>query len=358
MEFTERIWLLVARSLNDEASSQEEEELFALLREDHSLHQQFELLKRIWSEKENRDEDVENARDYIRKIIERAEIEPIVEQIRSRRRKRFVFAVAASVLLVAFSIWLYINKSASQDQNDENILIAKNGSRTRSILPDGTTVWLNAGSRLIIESDFSGAREVRLEGEAFFDVVKKSVQPFIVHTGGVDIRVLGTAFNVKAYPEDPSVETTLLRGRIQVYDRDDSVKAPIELKPNEKLVLPKKPPTTELPATNDEKSPAISARSRFTITHIDSTKKENERIETAWVYSRFEFRGDRFEDLAHKMQRWYNVKIIFTDEKVKQLQFDGSFEKETVEEAMAALKTANLFTYQINKYEISVGSFK
>ena len=108
-------------------------------------------------------------------------------------------------------------------QKAEKLLSTK-GSRSRSLLPDGTTVWLNAGSKLYYENDFNGTREVRLEGEAFFDVVKQTDRPFIVHTSGIDIKVLGTAFNVKSYPEDKTVETTLYRGLVQVFRQEDTPK--------------------------------------------------------------------------------------------------------------------------------------
>ena len=85
-------------------------------------------------------------------------------------------------------------------------------------------------------------------------------------------------------------------------------------------------------------------------------KKESERIETAWVYSRLEFRGDSFEGLAKKLERWYNVTIVFKDEKVKELNFNGSFEKETVEQAFNYLQETILFNYKIRNNEISVSS--
>jgi len=94
----------------------------------------------------------------------------------------------------------------------------------------------------------------------------------------------------------------------------------------------------------------------FVIAHIDSTKKESERFETAWLYSRLEFRGDSFEEVARKMERWYNVTISFTDEKVKQLSVTGSFQTETIEQAFAALKTGFPINYKIANHEIYVGS--
>src|SRR5690606_8137812 len=105
------------------------------------------------------------------------------------------------------------------------------------------------------------------------------------------------------------------------------------------------------------KPASIISGNGFIIAPIDSTKKEEERFETAWLYSRLEFRGDSFEELAFKLERWYNVNIRFADENVKQLNFNGSFEKESVAEAFAALQTAlPYFTYKIENNDITVKS--
>ena len=161
--------------------------------------------------------------------------------IRSRSGSRRIWMAVASVLIVVFGGWLWFgNQSSDAKGQKQEIIEAQNGSRSRSVLPDGSTVWLNAGSKLYYENDFTGAtREVRLEGEAFFDVVKKTDRPFIVHTSGIDIKVLGTAFNVKSYPEDKTVETTLYRGSVKVFRHEESETGAIHLKPNEKLILSK-----------------------------------------------------------------------------------------------------------------------
>ena len=157
--------------------------------------------------------------------------------------------------------------------------------------------------------------------------------------------------------EDKNVETTLYRGLVQVFRQGDETKTAVELKPNEKLVMAKDAASYTINLSDKNKSTVIKAQPRFTITQIDSTKKENERIETAWVYSRLEFFGDNFEELAQKLQRWYNVTIIFTDDKVKKLVFRGSFEKETVEQAFSYLREANpKFDFKIENHEIFIGS--
>jgi ferric-dicitrate binding protein FerR (iron transport regulator) len=144
---------------------------------------------------------------------------------------------------------------------------------------------------------------------------------------------------------------------VQVVRRNAPEQTVIRLKPNEKLVLPKEA-AIEAKILSEELAPASTITpASFTISKIDSTKKESERLETAWLYSRLEFRGDSFEELALKLERWYNVSIIFTDEEVKKLNVNGSFEKETVEQALAALKEGFPISYKINNNnEIYIGS--
>lgn len=351
--------------LNGEASSSEQEELNYLLSQDEALQQQYDLLVRIWKEKSDNIKDEDNiiAGDTISRIISRAAIESddaeMVSRRKRRRSRRNVFIVSGSVFCIAIAGWFWKNNipSAGIEKPVKETIITQNGSRTHSVLADGTTVWLNVGSKLFYENDFNGTtREVRLEGEAFFDVVKQPNRPFIVHASGIDIRVLGTAFNVKSYPDDKNVETTLYRGLVQVFRQEDSVSKGIQLTPNHKLILPKHAAVGTIKLSEDKKPSTKEIAVNFLITPIDSTKKESERIETAWVYNRIEFRGDSFEEVAKKLERWYNVTISFKDDRAKQLSVIGSFEKETVEQAFAALKEAFPINFKITNHEIFVES--
>lgn len=336
------------------------------LQQDESLQQQYELLARIWQERHDdiKDEDNISANATISRIISRATSEVQSIEVPARRKRRWSrrrsLIAGLAILIVSAGLLVARNYTASStmDNPGKDAIVTQKGSRTRTLLADGTIVWLNAGSRLVYENDFNGStREVRLEGEAFFDVVKQANRPFIVHTSGIDIRVLGTAFNVKSYPEDKNVETTLYRGSVEVMRHEDSAAKAIQLIPNQKLVIAKQAANSP-EKLSEGKQPSLKPVSTndYTITHIDSTKKESERIETAWVYSRLEFRGERFEEVARKLERWYNVKIDFKDEKAKQLPVIGIFETETVEEAFAALKEAFPINYVINNHEISVES--
>jgi transmembrane sensor len=367
MENSTTIWHLIARVLNGEATPEDELELAEVLSQDQLLRQQYELLSQIWKEKYKKPdlEDNTEVRATISRIINKAESREYYAEIPVKRtsltRQRIWWA-AASVLLLAMAGGLWLSNNLWAKGTKREAIEARKGSRSRSLLPDGTTVWLNAGSKLSYDNDFAGpTREVRLEGEAFFDVVKQPEHPFIVHTSGIDIKVLGTAFNVKSYPEDKTVETTLYRGLVKVFREAESEFNYIQLRPNEKLILPKEAAIKSNELPEERKSTFVRQSSdvnlpNIKIDHIDSTKKESERYETAWMYSRLEFRGDSFEELARKLERWYNVVIVFTDEDVKQLSFNGSFEKENVEQAFRALKVANKFNYKINNHEIFVGS--
>ncbi len=362
----------MGRCLSGEASIEEEEKLINILKEDEVSQQQYEILHHLW--KINDKADVEPIEFEKKEIEEAAHIvalakeqaageEDLNKKNKKIKRKNFIFrsiGIAAILLLILTASILWLKKDVSTDTNlsINKIIQTSNGNRAKIILPDGTSVWLNSGSKLSYVNNFSGPlREVRLEGEAYFDVVKNAAKPFIVHTGGVNIKVLGTAFDVKSYPADKTVETTLLRGLVQVTREYDSKQKPVFLYPNEKIVIQK-----IVAAKSSDKLSNYNAFAQneiaepYHITALDSTQGEDAHIETAWLNNRLAFRGDNFEELAEKLERWYNVRIIFQDEKVKKLSFNGSFENETVEEAFTALKAASTFNFTIQGNEIIISS--
>jgi ferric-dicitrate binding protein FerR (iron transport regulator) len=363
METPERIWFLLSRNLSGDATEQDKEELNELLQQNPGLMQQYDLLHQLWSVNEPVSEEPV-LEGKLNRILQLAGAESALGQAPAPvihiRKSRKLYWAAAIVTAIAVSAWLLVTWTNKQQALAANEVVAPKGSKTRTILPDGSTVWLNAGSR-IVYANFNGPeREITLEGEAFFDVVPvlspatHQKKPFIVHAGAIDIRVLGTAFNVKSYPEEKTIETTLIRGLVQITRKGDTKGAPVYLHPNEKIVLPTAASdagTANEPATTNQ--PAIKQ-----IIHIDSTIKENEHIETAWVYNRLEFRGDNFEQLALKLERWYNIRIHFEDQAARQLVFNGSLQNETVEQAFMALKAAVPFNVRIVNNEIFIKSTK
>ena len=201
--------------------------------------------------------------------------------------KRLIYAYAASIVLIAA---FFLIQSKRVVHKPEQLIVAQNGSRSKVLLPDGTTVWLNGGSKLYYDYEFAGPlREVRLDGEAFFDVVKHLDRPFIVHAGKIDIKVHGTAFNVKCYEGDKNIETTLLHGAIEVVDNSDRKKPPVFLEPNQKLIIPVAEPKIALSSAPEK---------HFELVDLEKELPETERVETAWSLNRMEVRGERFEYLG------------------------------------------------------------
>lgn len=366
----------MSRCLSGEATVQEQQELKAALDSEPQLMQQYEMMTRLWTN-QHAMEKAGNEEKAINRIFQLSAVQSALQEEEDNDQeppppKPSVFfrkpvmkymAIAASLLLpiILFTVWQ--GSKDVQPVSTSRKIVAQHGSRTRTILPDGSTVVLNAGSKIYYNKDFSGPlREVTLFGEAFFDVAKNPERPFIVHAGGINIKVLGTAFNVRSYPDDRIFETTLIHGLVEITKANDRKQRPIYLHPNQKFMASYFDTDDRDEDENDradgnERASSLDVKS-FSIQKLDSTIKENERIETAWVYNKLEFRGEDFETIGRKLERWYNISITFKDDAVKKLRFNGSFEKETMEQAFAALKIAVPFNYSIKGHEIFIEASK
>ncbi|WP_207491634.1 FecR family protein [Aridibaculum aurantiacum] len=340
------IYLLIARCLSGEATDMERQALHEAMRNDDQLQQQYELMQRMWGAKGLTDTTAQQTEQKLGKIFQQAVIEDVIEK--SARRKAFTrkinLAVAAVFILTVCGTWFFQQPKLQKNQTAAvQMLKTENGSRSRNVLPDGSVVWLNGGSTLRILPKFNqSSREVAIEGEGYFEVVK-SKKPFIVHVRDLKLTVLGTAFNVKFFPSDKTIETTLITGSLKVTRTGQKE---VVLKPKEKIVLDEEPVAAKA-------KPALEQ-------YVQSLEMNHpsEIVETAWIFNKLEFRGDNFETLASKMERWYNVEITFQDERLKKMSFNGSFQDETIEQALQALQIVAPFTYKIEDNEILIGSPK
>jgi ferric-dicitrate binding protein FerR (iron transport regulator) len=163
----------------------------------------------------------------------------------------------------------------------------------------------------------------------------------------MDIKVLGTAFNVKCYPGEKNTETSLIRGSIEVTLKDRQEK--IIMKPNEKLILSNdelKAAKTNTAATKQE---AVKQVPIIELSHLTIFPKDSSIVETAWVENRLVFNEETFVDIAKRMERWYGINIVINNEKLKKELLTGIFEKETIYEALKALQLTTPFTYKLDK---------
>jgi len=204
------------------------------------------------------DEEIQKARLY-RKVLDIEEI--VLEPAVVRTTDRHWLWIAATVVMIAVvgSIWLYQDDYRPVDTGIQAQAVPTFKGRNFIHLPDGSTVLLNAGSELSYAFGKHG-REVTLRGEAFFDVVHNPRIPFIVHSGKVNTRVLGTSFNVRAYPGQRNVKVTVSRGEVQVGDAQRSYGS---IKSNEQFVVDNDQNTVEKNTLNAERE--LTWRSSFLI---------------------------------------------------------------------------------------------
>lgn len=373
---TERIWELMARKLAGEASEEELGELEQLLRTHPDLHVSIQTIADLWQHQPQSQDQASLDTSY-RQHVERMQKMGIpigqvsddntllLEGSRTPSRRRSILWATASAAMIAavacFFYWLQPPASAKMnalaEKSPPSEIITRQGSRTRVQLPDGTHVWLNAGSKLTYDKEFnSSRREVTLTGEGYFDVVRNEKKPFIIHTEKMDVKVLGTRFNVKSYPNDKATEAALIHGSIEVSLKDRPLEK-IILKPNEKIVVANR--DTFLSVSNGPRSQKASLEPLVAIKHLTYQKEDSSIIETSWLDNKLVFEDESFKDLALKMERWYGVSIIFKDEKTAAMRFTGAFESETIEDAMRALKitatvNANTFNYTLHDKKVTI----
>lgn len=363
----DRIWYILGKKFSGEASESELNELEQLLRIHPELHYPIQNITDLW--KLGKPVDGYEARQALQKHLLRlgeTEFETqtgqdgkTFESGQSRyKTRRLAFAGIAATLAVGLvSYFLFFTgsagsrgKKAEHDQlpgetaiyREKNEVSTKTGSNSRIVLPDGSTVWLNAGSTIEYDKNFDHEiREVSLNGEAYFDVTKDPERPFIIHTQKINIKVLGTAFNVKSYANDSHSETSLIHGSIEVTMKDHPEEK-IIMKPSEKLVVMNDAVSLAQPDTkNTESTPPV------VVSKINYLPADGTVIETSWVDNRFIFRDKKFAELAHEMERKYGLTFRFEDEEAEQLMFSGNFKRETVEQVLQALQLANYFDYTI-----------
>jgi ferric-dicitrate binding protein FerR (iron transport regulator) len=283
------------------------------------------------------------------------ETEESVEEYKTGKVKKWLLpavAVAAIALLIIVVKNNYGRAAKTNLAQHLSQVTTKPGSKTQIQLPDGSKVWLNASSNLTYNKEFGKTfREVELTGEAFFDVVKDPSHPFIIHTKVIDVKVLGTEFNVRSYPNDANTETSLIRGSVEVTVKNRGEK--YYLKPNEKVVIANHPETEN--NINSLVKKAVMSEPLVSIQPLSYYKVDSTILETSWVDNKLIFQqNETFREVALKMERWYGVVIHFADEKVAEYRPFGSFTKETITQALDALQVSFKFNYKINGDDVTI----
>jgi len=353
---------IIVRFLSGTTTAEEAEKLIKYLEEDENNRLNYFVAKRIWLESINKSENKELADNSWERL--KLRMEESGNEVSPARDKNIKFswrklAVAASIsILVATSAFLgFQNYRTSQFEAREHQIIAPLGSRSNVVLPDGSTVWLNSGSKLTYGYNFGKrAREVSLVGEAFFDIKYRNNTSFIVNTSDLKIRVLGTKFNVKSYPEENMIETTLINGKVEVIPiTNDKSTAPLILTPNQKLIYTKKDGSTKLDPAKNLKEPAgREDLQEIKTRNIQIVNVTHPQEESSWKDGRLVIKSEPLGTLAQKLERYYNVHISFQNDSIKKFKYSGTLNEVTIEEVLRALEKTSPIRFEINKNHVTL----
>ncbi|NLJ48623.1 MAG: FecR family protein [Candidatus Atribacteria bacterium] len=268
----------------------------------------------------------------------------------------------AAVFLVAFGLsWLI---RSLMYENNKSVLISHIqrvtvplGSKSKIVLPDGSEVILNSGSTLAYDIKEFGKRErkVFMEGEGYFTVARNPSRPFYVNTPAMVIKVKGTTFNIKAYPEERTEEAILISGSVEVFPRYTSSKKQIvELTmPNQKIVFTKSEANSKLSETQQHmfEEKIIQAK----LLGVQTVEKVQNSV--AWKDDMLIFDNEPFSALVTRIERWYNVNIQVNNPELEKARFTGKFDKETLDQVLKALTTLVPFDYTIKQNTVIISRF-
>jgi transmembrane sensor len=304
--------LLILKEFEGELSVQERMELENWL-QDPQNQTFYEEQKKLW----------QSVDDYrrMRKINKKEALRKVEARLFGRfsavgflRNLERVAAILFIPLLLA-GIWLFSTKypiPGSREQIVYNTVEIPLGMRSSMILPDGTSVSLNAGSSLKYPVVFHGEdRRVELTGEAYFDVKKDKHRPFIVSTSDIAVQVLGTSFNCSAYPEAERIITALVEGEIEISGKANR-QHKLSVKPGEVAVFSK------------------SGRT------IEKNKVSLDKY-IAWTSGKLIFRDDPMTTVLEKLGRWYNVEFRVEDEEILRYEYSATFSGESLDQILKML---------------------
>jgi ferric-dicitrate binding protein FerR (iron transport regulator) len=276
--------------------------------------------------------------------------------------------IAATLLLMVIlgglGSLVYMKYGSSSNASGSFIFVyAPKGSKAITILPDGTKVWLNAGSNLMYDPNafLRKNRHVALIGEGYFKVLPNAAKPFSVSTKNLEIVALGTEFNVKAYPEEDEIETTLVNGKVKINGINQHKQLfSVTLKPSQQFTLLSGKSFIHDTLLTDPAKIEAKHLTEIQLEEVHSKKPveplitdlETTELITSWTQDNWIFKGIDLGSLAVQLERRYDTKIVFESEELKKYTFSGKFQNETIEQIMQVLKLTTPLQYEIGKGEI------
>ncbi len=314
---------LLSRSVFGGLSDEEKSQLNTWISESEENAREYEAYQQLW--KKSEDLVVGDAIDVEASLLKTKER---ISFSTGKKRWLIIARQVAAVLLVSItisSLYTYFSSTGKEHVVYQDISTAF-GTQTQLELADGTKVWLNSGSRLHYPNSFDNLEERRIElvGEAFFEVTKNAAKPFIVQTTALDVKVLGTAFNVSAYENAPEFTVALKEGKVSLLKANsDDENALVSLTPNEVAIY------------NNEKHNIVIQKEK-------SLNKYN-----AWRDGKIVFFEDGIETVVQKLENWYNVDIELADDNLNELIFTATFINGSIDQVLNYLSISSPIEYSI-----------
>ncbi|GHE45881.1 FecR family protein [Sphingobacterium griseoflavum] len=243
-------------------------------------------------------------------------------------------AVAVLAVVVAVSFYMLFDTF-----NAPKLVAITSGKAMKEVaLPDGSKITLNINSKLTYPAEFAeDERVVEFEGEGFFEISSNAKRPFIVKAADMQVKVLGTSFNLKAYAEDAFFETSLIKGKVEIYTTKEQHKL-TTLMPNQKFSINKD--VLQRASLPDVKSTIEVNAMQF----IDEGKTAP--VDVAWREGKFAFASMTLEDIAKEIYRRYGVGIEVDNQELAKTRYSGTFTTESIQEVLAALSLVKPFSYR------------
>lgn len=254
---------------------------------------------------------------HVTQVIGNKPQKPVYRVLKYYQR---IAAILLVPLIIGVLLW-YLQLPEDSKQAFATIQ-SPQGARTEFTLPDGTTGWLNNGSKLTYPVQFENTREVALKGEAFFKVIHNHGQKFRVRTNEISVQVLGTSFNVAAYENEPQVSVILQEGSVKILDSEQHETC--RLNPNEEFNYDR------------QKKKAV-------------VRKVDAENQVLWIKGILRFDGDPLSEVMKKLGRWYNVDFEFKDQTIQTYNFKATFKDETLEEILRMISLTTPMNYTIQE---------
>jgi len=358
------IELLIISYLTGSISDEDLEALIRLLRDNDDNRRLFNMLKDSWiiSGRMNPCSmaNEEESWNRFRLKINNDESEPVTGAKKKVNYLKYLNLAASWILffvLGSVAAWLISGRNAETKQENKTIEISTPlGAQSMIKMPDDTRIWLNAGTTITYNQDYGiKSRILNLNGEAYFNVTRDTLHPFVVNAESITVSAIGTRFNIKAYPDDKAIYTTLEEGRIDIRIMNSSGRNErIVLNPNEKFIYQKEITGGKQDKIISHKATDFPENVQIRQKRVQILNNVRTELETSWKDPRWIIDSEPLSTLAQKLERRFNLKIRFDDDQLMKYKFTGIIENETINQILDALKLTAPLDYDINKDTIKL----